>query len=95
MTTTLIKGEWTALAQKNFDKVLSKGKKFTSDDVWVGLPAPQNPAQGAAMGSIFATAARHGLIVHVGHKRTVRPSAKGRDIKVWKPKARKTKKSKS
>lgn len=87
-------GDWKSLAQQNFDKLYAAGKKFSSDDVWVGLPNPKDPNQAAAMGSIFSTAARNGIITHVGYRKTARPSAKGRDIKVWKPKARKGSKKK-
>jgi hypothetical protein len=72
--------EWAATAR--FEIVESaRGYKFTADDVreWCGDP----PGHGDAMGAVFRSAARAGLIVCTGTTTSKRPDAHGRLLREW------------
>ena len=74
---------WTAAARCVLERVARSRSEFTADDLWAaGL---ESPAHGAnAIGSVFTTAARDGLIENTHRTiRSARPGNHARAVPVW------------
>jgi hypothetical protein len=72
--------DWAERAERWFHSV-NHGVSFTADDLreLVGDP----PAHGDAMGAVFRSAARAGLITCTGTTTSKRPDAHGRLLREW------------
>jgi len=76
---------WTGRAERAIRELAELGTPFTADDLIrkVGLPS-SGPNNNNAVGSVFSSAAKRGLIERTGHYRQSRRAlAHGRMIAVW------------
>jgi hypothetical protein len=73
--------EWAAKAQWYIDWTVPPGKTFTADDLRAFAGNP--PGHGDAMGAVFRSAARAGLITCTGTTTSKRPDAHGRLLREW------------
>jgi hypothetical protein len=72
--------EWARRAHANI-YLADTGWHFTADDIRALAGDP--PAHGDAMGAVFRSAARAGLIVCTGTTTSKRPDAHGRLLREW------------
>jgi len=76
--------KWKELAVKSVETLASSGKAFTSDDVWQYLDGLATTPQPKAIGAVFLSAYRKGLIKPNGEFwQSKRPQAHGRRLMVW------------
>lgn len=73
---------WLARALVEIQSVLRVKGEVTSDDLRT-LPTPGHPN---AIGAVFNVAARQGLIVRDGFRKSKAPSCHGRYVSVWRKK---------
>lgn len=77
---------WTLRAEKAVQHLLSQGRTFTSDDVIeaVGLPRLESaPNRNNAVGALFQSLAKRGVIKKVGYAKTRRAIGHARVVTVW------------
>ncbi len=77
---------WTLRAEKAVQRLLSQGRTFTSDDVveLAGLPRIESaPNRNNAVGALFQSLAKRGVIKRVGYTKTRRAIGHARVVSVW------------
>lgn len=76
---------WRSGADRAVRHLAATGRDFTADDLReLGVTDLSNPREQAARwGSLLAAAKAEGLITEVGRRPSVRPSANGRKVAVW------------
>lgn len=73
--------EWKARADAAIAELAAGGKEFTAEDVRTRAGDPEHAN---AFGSRFLQAARRGLIICVGRRKSGRASLHAHEIRVWK-----------
>jgi hypothetical protein len=73
--------EWRAKAESKIEFYCLAGIEFTAEDIRLAIGDP--PHHKNALGGLFISAARRGLIKSVGYENATRKSAHARPIRVW------------
>lgn len=71
---------WRLTFDQRLRYLAATGRDFTTDDLREVVPDPVSPN---AVGAMFASAAKSGLIVKVGYRPSERPEGHRRIVAVW------------
>lgn len=74
---------WHTVAGKAMRVLAFKGEPFSADDLREMMDGQQQPAQKNAIGGLFMSWSRAGLIRNVGTKKSVAKPRNGGLIRVW------------
>lgn len=74
---------WRVYAEDALERLAHRGTPFTADDLHREAGGQLGEATNAAIGGLFAQAAKRGLITQCGYTTSTRPEAHGRVLRQW------------